>query len=211
MSRRELLRSALIFAITAACLTAAVYRFAVPLLDLLLPLYRIELQWLMSAFHIDNLAWRIDRDETVVALTVSLTHPIVVLGRIIPTGASIDASTLAAHIWIYPVFMSALAASWPNIKFQHRFLLMFLTLPFTLIGMLFDVPFMLWGAVEDLLYWQIDHTRVTESWGSRVQHFLDGGGRYALAIGLALLAIVLFRIIMSSQTITVASSSESRS
>ena len=66
-------------------------------------------------------------------------------------------------------------------------------LPFVLLAELLDIPLMLWGAMEDFLYWQADSTRIAESLGSRVQHFLDGGGRYAIAIVLALLAISLFR------------------
>ena len=50
-----------------------------------------------------------------------------------------------------------------------------------------------------MLYWQIDPTRVAESLGSRAQHFLDGGGRYALSIGLTLLVIALWRKIAPRQ------------
>lgn len=208
MSPPPLLRSGFIFVVTAVCLTVAIYHFAAFLLDLLLPWYRVELQWLMPAFHIDSLTWRIDRSETVVALTATLTKYSVVLDRAIRPGVSINASTLAAHAWGYPVLMLALVASWPGIALKHRPLLILLTLPFILIGMLLDVPLMLWGAVEDFLYWQVDHSRVAESLGSRVQHFLDGGGRYAFAIGLALLAVVLFRIILPNQNTAVAPSSD---
>ena len=36
---------------------------------------------------------------------------------------------------------------------------------------------------------RFDPARIGASLGSRVQHFLDGGGRYAISIVLALLAI----------------------
>lgn len=200
MNRRALLRSGLIFAVTAVGLIAAIYRFAAPLLDLLLPWYRVTLQLLMPAFHIDSLTWRLDRGEAVVALTATLTQYTVVLNRPIPPGVSISAFTLAAHAWAPPVLMLALVAGWPGIRLAHRPLLVLLTLPLAGAAMLIQVPLMLWGAAEDLLYWQVDHSRVVESLGSRVQGFLDGGGRYAIAIGLALLAIVLFRIIVPGHT-----------
>ena len=60
-----------------------------------------------------------------------------------------------------------------------------------------DIPLTLWGAVEDFLYWQVDPARIGASLGSRVQHFLDGGGRYAISMVLALLAIALFRTVAS--------------
>lgn len=200
MMRHELLRSGVIFVVMAVCLTVTIYRFAAPLLDLLLPLYRAELQLLMPAFHIDSLTWQIDRNETVVALTATLNKYIVVLGRVIPAGVSLNASTLAAHAWAPPVLMLALVASWPGIRLTHRPLLILFTLPFAGLAMLIQVPLMLWGAVEDLLYWQVDHNRVAESLGGRVQGFLDGGGRYAIALVLALLVIVLFRIMVSDKT-----------
>ena len=200
MNRRDLLSSGLIFTATAVGLTVAIYHNARPLLDVLLPLYRAELQLLMPAFHIDKLDWRIDRGETVVALTATLTKYRIVLDRVIPAGVSISASTLAAHAWVHPVLMLALVASWPGIRLMHRPWAILLALPFALLGMLLNVPLMLWGAVEDVLYWQVDHARVAESLGSRVQHFLDAGGRYALAFVFALLVIALFRVIVPGST-----------
>jgi hypothetical protein len=122
-----------------------------------------------------------------------------VLDRIIPAGVSISASTLAAHAWASPVLMLALVASWPGIRLMHRPLLILLTLPFAGLVMVIQVPLMLWGAVEDVLYWQVDHSRVAESLGSRVLGFLDGGGRYAIALVLALLVIALFRVMVPGQ------------
>ena len=200
MHRHALLRSGLIFGVTAVGLTAAFYSFAPPLLDLLLPWYRVELQLLMPAFHIDSLSARQDRNETVVALTATLHNYRVVLGRVIPPGVSINASTLAAHAWAPPILMLALVASWPGIRLAHRPLLILLALPFAGLVMLIQVPLMLWGAVEDALYWQIDPARVSESLGARVQGFLDGGGRYALALVLALLVVGLFRAMVRDRT-----------
>lgn len=195
MRPRALLSSALIFAGTALGLTVALYQLATPVLDLLLPLYRVELRLLMPSFFIDSLAWRIDRDETVVALRATLVGHHVVLGRVFPPGTAVDASTLAAHAFVHPVLIVSLAASWPGVAVTQRPLLMLMALPFAVIGMLLDVPLMLWGAVQDLFYWQINPARVSESLGSRVQGFLDGGGRYAMALVLALGAIALFRMV----------------
>ena len=202
MNRYALLKSGLIFVVTAVGLIVAVYHFAAPLLDLLLPGYRAALQLLMPDFHIDSLTWRVDRNETVVALTVTTDTLRVVLDRIIPAGIQIRASTLAAHAWTPPVLMLALVASWPGIRLKHQPFILLLTLPFAGLVMLIQVPLMLWGAVEDVLYWQVDHSRVAESLGSRVQGFLDGGGRYAIALVLTLLVIALFRIIVPGQSIS---------
>ena len=158
-----------------------------------MPLFRAELNLLMPEFRLDYLDWKFDLNETVVALTATLTEHRVVLGRVLPPGVSINASTLAAHAWVHPVLMFSLLAAWPGIAWRRKPLLLLLGLPFLLMAELLDVPVMLWGALEDLIYFQFDPARVAESIGSRAQHFLDGGGRYALSILLALAAVISFK------------------
>lgn len=196
MSRKQLFESALIFGLAAMMLAWLIYRFESILLDALVPLVRTELKLLLPEFHLDYLDWKIDRAETVVALTATLVEHRVVLGQVLPPGVSINASTIAAHAWVHPVLMLSLLTAWPGIAWRRKPLLLLLSLPFVLLAEMLDVPIMLWGALEDLIYFQLDPARVMESMGSRAQHFLDGGGRYALSILLALLAVTLCKIIM---------------
>lgn len=198
MNRKLLLETGLIFTLVAVTLAWLVYRFETSLLDGLVPLFRAELKLLMSEFRLDHLDWKFERNEAVFALTVTLTEHRVVLGRVLPPGVSINASTLAAHAWVHPVLMLSLLAAWPGIAWRRKPVLLLFGLPFVFLAELLDVPLMLWGAVEDVLYWQTDPARVAESLGSRVQHFLDGGGRYAVSILLALAAIILFQKIYPS-------------
>ncbi len=193
MSRKQLLESALVFAMAAAALAWLAYRFEASLLDGLMPLFHAELHALMPEFRIEYLDWKIDRNETVVAFTAMLTENRVLLGRVLPPGVTISAATLATHAWVHPVLMLSLLAAWPGIPWKRKPLLLMLGLFFVLVAETLDIPLMLWGSVEDVLYWQIDPVRVAESLGSRVQHFLDGGGRYALSIFLSLLAINIFK------------------
>jgi len=192
MDRKHLLESALTFVISAAVLSWLVYHFDTALLEHLLPIFRSELNWLMPSFRIDSLDWRIERGETVVVLNATLTEYRVIMNQVFPAGVSVNVSTLAAHAWVHPVLMFSLIVAWPGIAWKRKPLLILIALPLVLLAELLDIPFMLWGAMEDFLYWQADSTRTAESIGSHVQHFLDGGGRYALAIVLALLAIRLF-------------------
>lgn len=193
MDRKHLLESALTFVVAALVLSWLAYRFDTTLLERLMPIFRAELNWLMPSFRVDLLDWRIERNETVVVLSATLTEYRVIMNRVFPPGVSINVSTLAAHAWVHPVLILSLCAAWPGIAWKLKPLLLLAALPFVLLAELLDIPLMLWGAMEDFLYWQADSTRVAESFGSHVQHFLDGGGRYALAIVLALLAVILFR------------------
>lgn len=197
MNRQTLLDATLRFVLTAVVLAWLTHYYAAPLIELLLPLFRSELTLLMPAFHIDFLGGRIEHNEAVVALTATLIEYHVVLEQVFPRGISVNASTLVAHAWVHPVLILALAVSWPGIASRHRPGLLLLCLPFVALAEMLDIPLILWGAVEDFLYWHANPARINESIGSRVQHFLDGGGRYAVSMVLALLAIALFRNIIS--------------
>ncbi|MDP1681485.1 MAG: hypothetical protein Q8L39_06890 [Burkholderiales bacterium] len=193
MDQKRLFESALTFVVAAVALSWLVYRFDTVLLERLLPIFRSELNWLMPSFRIDSLDWRIERGETVVTLSATLIEHRVIMNQAFPAGVSINVSTLAAHAWVHPGLILSLCIAWPGIAWKLKPLLILIALPLVLLAELLDIPLMLWGAMEDFLYWQVDSARIAESLGSRVQHFLDGGGRYALAIVLALLAISLFR------------------
>lgn len=193
MRRKQLLESALIFVLVAAALVGLIYHFEIFLLELILPLFRFELHGLMPSFYIDALDWKIEHNETVVVLSATLSEYRVILHHAFPAGVSINVSTLAAHAWVHPVLIFSLMAAWPGIAWQRKPLLLLSAVPFIVLAEMLDIPLLLWGALEDMLYWQADPVRVAESLGSRAQHFLDGGGRYAVSIVLALLALVLFR------------------
>lgn len=193
MGSKRLFESALSFVVAATVLTWLIYRFDTALLEGLLPIFRAELHWLMPSFRIDSLDWRIERNESVVVLRATLTEYRVIMNQVFPAGVSINVSTLAAHAWVHPVLILSLVVAWPGIAWRRKPFMMLGALPFVLLAELLDIPLMLWGAMEDFLYWQANPARIGESIGSRVQHFLDGGGRYALSIVLALLAITLFR------------------
>jgi hypothetical protein len=200
VNRRPLLESALIFGVVAVTLAWLIYRFEAGILDGFVPLFRAEIKLLMPEFRLDDLDWKHERSETVIALTATLSDYRVVLGRVLPPGVSLNASTLAAHAWVHPVLMLSLLAAWPGIAWRRKPLLLLTGIPFVFVAELLDVPLMLWGAVEDVLYWGVDPARAGESFGSAVQHFLDGGGRYALSVLLALAAVGLFRRLQSRQS-----------
>lgn len=201
MPQRVLFEAALRFALAVAVIAWLAYTYAAPGIESLLPLFRMELKGLMPAFRIDYLDWRIERGETVVALTATLTEYRAVLGEVYSPGVSVNASTLAMHALVHPVMMLSLVFAWPGVALKHKPALLALTLPMIVLAEALDVPLMLWGAVDDFLYWQVDPARLAESIGSRTQHLLDGGGRYALSIALALLSIALFRKLITTPAV----------
>ena len=130
MNRKQLLESALIFIVAAIALAALIYRFETFLLEHLLPLFRFELHGLMPSFHIDVLDWKVEHNETVVALSATLSEYRVILHRVFPAGVSVNVSTLAAHAWVHPVLILSLAAAWPGVAWKRKPLLLLTALPF---------------------------------------------------------------------------------
>ncbi len=193
MHRKQLLESALTFVVVAVALGGLIYHFEIFLLECFLPLFRFELHGLMPSFHIDALDWKVEHNETLVVLSATLSEYRVILHHALPAGVTINVSTLAAHAWVHPVLIFSLTAAWPGIAWQRKPLLLLTAVPFVVLAEMLDIPLLLWGALEDMLYWQADPARVAESLGSRAQHFLDGGGRYAVSMVSALLALALFR------------------
>lgn len=176
MNLRYLFRSGLVFTATALGLTVAIYHFAAPLLDLLLPAYQAVLQRLLPDFHLDSLVWRLDRGETVVALNATLTSLTVVLDRVVPAGASLHASTLAAHAWVHPILMLSLVASWPGVALKHRPVAILLALPFAVLGLLLDVPLMLWGRWRTSCIGKWTRRAWRNPWGRACSIFSMGAG-----------------------------------
>lgn len=193
MNTQRLRNCAAAFLAVASALTALAYYAGDVLPESLLPLFRSELEWLMPGFRIDYLDLQEQKGETVVLMQATLHEYRIVLGRMIPPGVSISASTLAMHAWAHPILMFGLLAAWPGIPPAQKPALLLAGVPWLLLAELMDIPLVLWGAVEDMLYWQADPTMADPPMGSIVQHALDGGGRYGMTMLFSLFAIFTHR------------------
>lgn len=189
----KLLESTLVFTCTAVVLTWLIVHFEALFLGSLISLMHVELKFLLPAFHLNQLAWNHDHHETLFVMVATLAEYKVILGFAFPPGTLISVSTPAAHAWVHPVMLLSLLTAWPSIPWKKKPVLLLIGIPFVLLAEFLDVPFMLWGALEDFLYWQVAPASVSESLGSFVQHFLDAGGRFVLPILFSLLAVELFR------------------
>lgn len=185
--------SAAVFLAVAGVLTGLAYAAGDALPESLLPLFRWELGWLMNDFRVDYLDLQENEGETVVLMQATLREYRVVSGHMIPPGIGIDASTLALHAWAHPILLFSLLAAWPDIPLAQKPMLLLGGVPWVLLAELMDIPVILWGAVEDMLYWQADPALRNPPLGAIIQHALDGGGRYGLTLLFSLFAVSLHR------------------
>lgn len=200
MNTPRLLNSAAAFLAVAGALTALAWYAGDVLPQSLLPLFRSELEWLMPGFHIEYLDLQEQKGETVILMQATLHEYRIVLGRMLPPGLSINASTLAMHAWAHPILMFGLLAAWPGIPAAQKPALLLAGVPWLLLAEMMDIPLLLWGAVEDMLYWQIDPTMTEPPLGSIVQRALDGGGRYGMTILFSLFAVFTYRWASAAMT-----------
>ncbi len=191
MSRRQPLESAMFFLAVAGAMSWLAYAAGDSLPQALLPLYRRELQWLMDGFRVDYLDLQEQGGETVLMMQATLQAPLVIMGRILPAGGSVGASTLAMHAWAHPVLLFSLLAAWPGVPLGQKPRLLLIGVPWVLLAESIDIPLVLWGSVEDILYWQVDPAMTNPPPGSAVQHALDGGGRYGMTILFSLFAVMM--------------------
>jgi hypothetical protein len=195
MNTQRLRECATVFLAVAGTLTWLAYTAGDTLPESLMPLFRWELEWLMGDFRIDYLNLQEQHGETIVLMQAMLQEYRIVLGQLIPPGASINASTLALHAWVHPILLFSLLAAWPGIPLAQKPLLLLIGFPFVLLAELMDIPVILWATIEDMLYWQADPSMANPPVGSVIQHALDGGGRYGITILFSLFAVFIHRFV----------------
>ena len=186
MKRYISFKSAAVFLVTYLALLGLSLQFGHQFVDLLLPVYHWEISHLMPDYQILNLGLQDHRGESVIALNLKLVHTLVVEGHMIFPGGHISCSTLAGHTLQNAVLMLSLLAAWPA-NIYRRFVMLMIAAPILLLVEMLDTPLMLTGSIDDLIIANV--APYASSLSVYWMHFLDGGGRLALSIFGALLAV----------------------
>ena len=180
---RLLLRLLLACAVSTALLIWA----ADPLAGSLLPLYRLQLDWLGADYRVISLDTRQKDSNTIVALSVTLRRPVLGQGRLIMPDARgrAEGSTLAwAPLQSIAIMLAALVA-WPAARWPEYLWRWLFGLPALCLVIAFDVPVTLLAVIRDLY----DPGSLFTDWAG----FMARGGRHALTLAGALVAIILAR------------------
>jgi len=197
MNPRTLLRSAGLFTLVYLALLAWSLYFGNEYARLLLPLYRWELEHWSQDYQIQSLLLGDDHGENVVALSL-FTKYAVIGGRVVPPGIGITCSTLLGHVLQHPLLILSLAIAWPAATLRQRLAQLCCAMPLLLLVELLDVPLVLLGSVRDLLVANLAAENDTFMVGW--MNFLNGGGRPALSLFAAMLAVVCSRHIIPDQS-----------
>jgi hypothetical protein len=157
----------------------------------LLPALKIESQWLsLDGLLCDSLTLVTRNARHVVELRSVTTMQIGLTNGALATGVALRSATLQAYVLCHPVVVYTVLASWPVASWRRRIELLLLGVPFVLITTSLDIPFVLCGAVRDLIFEELAPQRVDADPLILYFKFMEGGGRWGLAIVAALVAVV---------------------
>ena len=157
--------------------------------ELWLPLYRLAAGWLLPEYRVVELVLRQGANEMVLALSAETARNMVIGLKFLPAGIGMTSSTLAGHVLQHPVIIFSLLLAWPTVPWRGRWRLVLCGIPLLVVVALLDVPFVLAGALQDLVLGSIAPDQASSSILIGWMHFLNGGGRLVLSIMAALLAV----------------------
>lgn len=195
MNRRALLESAGLFVLAYLVLLALSLLFGSEYARLMLPLYRWELGHLAQDYRLQSLVLGDSHGEHVFMLSL-LSKYSVIGAHVIPPGIGISSSTLAGHALQHPLLILSLAVAWPAAAPAQRMVRLCCALPLLLVVELLDVPLVLLGSVQDLMMANFPSGDFSFLVGW--MNFLNGGGRPALSIFAAMMAVVCSRFFCSA-------------
>lgn len=152
-----------------------------------LPLYRDVLNWVLSDFRVLTLDIGFT-NELVFKTQVLAERIMVVEGKVLPAGFTVNASTPMYIAVIHPVILAAAALTWPGLDWKGRTFRLLASMPCLLLLEILDVPLVLASSINDLLSYSInpmaDQASLLVDW----LHVMDGGGRFALSFAAAIMA-----------------------
>lgn len=189
MNTSPLFRTALELAGAFLVLTLLALALGRDYVELWMPLYRQVASWLLPEYRIVDLILRPGANETVVALTAETAANMVIGLKFLPAGVSMSSTTLASHALQHPVLLFSLLLAWPAVAWRKRWQLVLMGVPLLFAVECLDTPFVLAGALQDLVLGTLAPAEAASSWLIRWMHFVNGGGRLVLSLAAALMVV----------------------
>jgi hypothetical protein len=159
------------------------------LVKLLLPALQHEIHWLDDTYRIEQIFLDTEGADVVIRIVVGLARCVIVGERAFcgDPRATASASTLTGTVLLTAILLTATVFAWPAKKpFEYLWRAGFVMPALALLWAL-DVPFVLWAAIWGLHLdvYGVGLISPLMVWND----FLQNGGRFALAILLAMFVI----------------------
>ena len=188
------------FVVIVAAMSALVYSVGADLIEELLPAIRAEVEWLDGTYAIDDIRLDHEGADRVVRIQVHQARCLVFESRTFcgdPRGWA-SASTLVSSSLLVVVLTTAIAGAWPAARWREYLWRGLLLAPALAFASVLDAPMLLWGAV-----WNMHHAAFAPGSFSPLLawvEFMQGGGRLAVCIGLAVGIVVAARQVSAQES-----------
>jgi hypothetical protein len=176
-------------------LTGLAYAFGEHYGRLVIPVYREAVSVLAPEYRIHALELREQGGQRYFSLQVYTREGIRKGEVTLRPGIGLSSQTLLGHALQHPILIFGLLLAWPVAGLARRALLLLLGVPALVVVEFLDVPLVLLGSLEDLILANVAPELLEDSPRVLAMHFMNTGGRLALAVAAALLAIAAVRLL----------------
>ncbi|HEB86509.1 MAG TPA: hypothetical protein ENI68_05790 [Gammaproteobacteria bacterium] len=157
------------------------------------PLYRWSFKTLTPFFKVESVRLETLRGEPIIKIYAQTAGERLLSGRVLPDGISVSSSTLLGHALEHFILLFSVVFLWPVRIWWERWALLLFAVPGLIMIEALDVPLVLAGALEDLVLFNQDPNLISTSFLINGMNFMNGGGRLALSLTVAMLTVFTWR------------------
>jgi len=163
-------------------------------------IFRWEINAFFHPFKVSSLTTETHGGQAMITLVAKLTEDLKRSDglRLHTIGRPLTARTIAINQYLHPIIIFSILLAWPALVWRDRIMLWLLVLPFLIILEMVDIPIVLaTRCVEAMQASLLNDPSAGKSLGSYWVAFLHTGGRAALSVMAAGLALGCFYLIRS--------------
>ncbi len=165
-----------------------------------LPVYRCSFETLTPFFKVESVRLERLKGEPIIKIYAQTTGKRLLSGRVLQDGISVSSSTLLGHALQHFILLFAVVFLWPVRIWWERWALLLFAIPGLVIIESLDVPLVLAGSLEDLVLFNEAPNLMSTSFLINGMNFMNGGGRLALSLVVAVLTIFAWRKLVKMNT-----------
>ncbi len=199
LSQRAIIRSVIGLLVVYPTLIALSYGCGEYYAQAMLPLYKNTMELISEDYEVRHISVVQTKNQKIIEAVLVNRESRIVGGRILPKDVDMTVSTLLGHPLQHLILIVIILTTWSLFRAESLLytasLLVFAVVSLLLVEAL-DVPFVLYGGVQDLVLSNLASSQVGSAPSVVWMHFLNGGGRQALSIGVALLAVLTTELVL---------------
>jgi len=171
-------------------LNAAAWAWGDRYVRVFLPVYQWSFERLTPHFEIQSLRIEQENGERIVKVRARTAGSRQLGGRWVQAGVPVSSSTLAGHALQHVIVLLTMVFIWPTRVWWERGVFVVFAIPALIIVEALDIPLVLAGALEDLVLFNFDPSKLSSSPLVQGMHVMNSGGRLAASLIAAALVVI---------------------